>query len=86
MREREGRVGVEKGQTCELFLYRIVVFVCVLVTKQRQTLIQCSAKRTEGSRKEEGGWGGCYWKMNGLEDKCMQARAGRPPLYTAPLP
>lgn len=27
-----------------------------------------------------------YWKMNGLEDKCMQARAGRPPLYTAPLP
>lgn len=27
-----------------------------------------------------------YWKMNGPKDKCMQARAGRPPLYTTLLP
>lgn len=43
------------------------------------------AKSTERSSNEEKGWRG-YWKMNGLGDKCMQARAGQPPLYTALLP
>lgn len=45
----------------------------------------CFAKSTERSSKRRKGLRG-YWKMNGLEDKCMQARAGRPPLYTALLP
>lgn len=61
----------------------VINYVCMLENKQWK--IQCLAKVTEGSRKEERGWGG-YRKMNGHENKCMQARAVRPPLYTAPLP
>lgn len=42
-------------------------------------------RKISGKKREKGAGVG-YWKMNGLEDKCMQARAGRPPLYAAPLP
>lgn len=96
MREREvlSVIGLvlRRGRSRDLFLNflhcSMCLCLCVLVTKQRKTLIQCLAKGTEGDleKKKGVGGGGGYWKMNGLEDKCMQARAGRPPLYTAPLP
>lgn len=64
MRDRQGLSVIElvlrTGWSHDLFLnfLHCSMCLCVLVTKQRKTLIQCLAKGTEGSRKEEGGLGG----------------------------
>lgn len=46
--------------------------------EQRATPIRCFLKATERPQKKrrQKGVGVGYWKMNGLEDKCMQAGVG----------
>lgn len=66
MREREvlSVIGLvlRRGRSRDLFLNflhcSMCLCLCVLVTKQRKTLIQCLAKGTEGDLEKKKGGGG----------------------------